>query len=138
LIIALASSLVALSVVAAGCTSPPPQITIEDPYAELSPLFIGSGSFYMTIQNAGGRDKLVGVTASLPKTVIEIHDVRDNRMVRLEEIAVPARDTVELKPGSLHMMIFNMPKTIKEGSEVTLTLRFERSGERTVPVRFLK
>jgi len=131
-------SLVALFVVAAGCTSPPPQITIEDPYAELSPLFIGSGSFYMTIRNTGGRDKLVGITASLPKTVIEIHDVRDNRMVRIEEIPVPAQDAVELKPGSLHMMIFNMPKTIKEGSELLLTLRFKRSGERTVAVRFRK
>jgi len=27
-------------------------------------------------------------------------------------------------------MIFNMPKTVKEGSEITVTLRFERSGEK--------
>ena len=59
-------------------------------------------------------------------------------MVRVEKIPVPARETVDLKPGSLHIMIFNMPKTIQEGSELALTLRFERSGERTVPVRFQK
>jgi periplasmic copper chaperone A len=121
-----------------GCSSQPPQITIEGQYAELSPLFIGSGSLYMTIRNTGGRDKLIGVAASLPRTVIELHDVRDNRMVRIEEIPVPGRDTVELKPGSLHIMIFNMPKTIQKGSELALTLRFERSGERTVPFRFQK
>jgi periplasmic copper chaperone A len=121
-----------------GCSSPPPQITIEGPYAELSPLFIGSGSFYMTIRNAGGRDKLIGVAASLPRTVIELHDVRDNRMVRIEEIPIPTRDTVELRPGSLHIMIYNMPKTIQKGSELALTFRFERSGERTMPFRFQK
>jgi len=121
-----------------GCTSPPPQITIEGPYAELSPLFIGSGSFYMMIRNTGGRDKLIGVAASLPGTVIEFHDVRDNRMVRIEEIPIPARDSVDLKPGSFHIMIFNMPKTIQKGSELAVTLRFQRSGERIVPVQFTK
>jgi len=121
-----------------GCSSQPPQITIEGQYAELSPLFIGSGSLYMTIRNAGGRDKLIGVAASLPRTVIELHDVRDNRMVRIEEIPIPTRDTVELRPGSLHIMIYNMPKTIQKGSELALTFRFERSGERTMPFRFQK
>jgi len=130
--------LAALIIGGAGCSSSPPQITIEGQYAELSPLFIGSGSFYMTIRNAGGRDKLIEVATPLPRTVIELHDVRDNRMVRIEEIPVPARDTVELKPGSHHIMIFNMPKTIQQGSELALTLRFERSGERTVQVQFRK
>jgi copper(I)-binding protein len=121
-----------------GCSSPPPQITIEGPSAELSPLFIGSGSLYMTIRNTGGRDKLIGVGTSLPKTVIELHDVRDNRMVRVGDIPIPARDTVELKQGSLHIMIFNMPTTIQKGSELGLTLRFQRAGERTVRVPFRK
>lgn len=124
--------------VGTGCSSPPPQIVIEGPSAELSPLFIGSGSLYMTIRNTGGRDKLIGVEASLPKTVIELHDVRDNRMVRVEEIPIPARDAVELKPGSFHIMIFNMPATIQKGSELVLTLRFQRAGERTVQVPFRK
>jgi len=131
-------ALAVLVIAAAGCTSSPPQITIEGQYAELSPLFIGSGSFYMMIRNSGGRDKLVGVAASLPGTVIELHEVRDNRMVRIEEVPIPARDTVEFQPGSLHIMIFNMPKTIQKGSELSLTLRFQRSGERTVQVLFRK
>jgi periplasmic copper chaperone A len=128
--------LAVLVIVDAGCTSSPPQITIEDQYAELSPLFIGSGSIYMMIRNSGGRDKLVGVAASLPGTVIELHDVRDNRMVRIEEVPIPARDIFAFQPGSLHIMIFNMPKTIQKGSELSLTLRFQRSGERTVRVLF--
>jgi len=127
-----------LLAVAIGCTSPPPQITIEGPYGELSPVFIGAGSLYLKIRNAGGRDVLIGAEVAFPKTVIELHDVRDNRMVRVKKMDIASRETVELKPGSLHIMVFNMPKTIQKGSELTLTLRFERSGERIVQVRFQK
>jgi len=133
-----ATVLAVLVITAAGCASPPPQITIEGQYAELSQMFIGSGSFYMTIRNAGGRDTLIGVSAALPRTVIELHDVKDHRMVRIEKIPVPARNTVELKPGGPHIMIFNMPRTVQKGSDLVLTLRFERSGEQKVPVRFEK
>ena len=138
LIVLRGAVLAVLIIAGTGCTSSPPQITIEDQYAELSPLFIGSGSFFMTIRNTGGRDELIGAAVPLPKTAIEFHDVRDNRMLRIEKIPVPARDTLELKPGSYHIMVFNMPKTIREGSELVLTLRFERSGERAVTVRFGK
>lgn len=121
-----------------GCSSPPPQISLEGQYAVLSPLFIGAGSVFLTIRNAGGRDELVGASIGLPNTVIELHDVRDNRMVRVEKIAVPSRGSAELTPAGRHIMIFNMPKTVKEGSEITVTLRFERSGEKSMPVRFRK
>jgi len=121
-----------------GCSSPPPQITIEDPYGELSPVFIGAGSFYLKIRNVGGRDALIGAEVDLPKTVIELHDVRDNRMVRVTKVDVPSRETVELRPGGLHLMVFNMPKTIQKGTELGLTLKFDRSGERTVQVRLQK
>jgi hypothetical protein len=121
-----------------GCSSPPPQISLEDQYAVLSPLFIGAGSVFLTIRNAGGRDELMGASISLPNTVVELHDVRDNRMVRVEKVAVPSRGRAELTPGGRHIMIFNMPKTIQEGSEITVTLRFKRSGEKSMQVRFQK
>jgi copper(I)-binding protein len=70
--------------------------------------------------------------------VIELHDVKDGRMVRVEKIVIPSGETTDLRPGSHHIMIFNMPRTVREGSELTLTLRFERSGEKQVPVRFEK
>ncbi len=121
-----------------GCSSQPPQVSLEDPYANLSPVFIGAGSVFFKIRNAGGRDALVGATVAVPNTVVEFHDVQDSRMVRIGKIAVPSRDTVVLKPGGLHIMIFNMPKSVQEGSEITLTLTFERSGEKKMPVRFEK
>jgi copper(I)-binding protein len=122
----------------AGCTSQPPQIIIEGQYANLSPIFIGAGSIFFKIKNTGGRDALVGAAVAIPNAVIELHDVKDGRMVRVDKIVIPSRDTMDLRPGGHHIMIFNMPRTVQEGSELNLTLRFERSGEKQVPIRFEK
>jgi len=130
--------LVALLAAGAGCTSQPPQITIEGQYADLSPVFIGAGSVFLKARNTGGRDALVGAAVAVPNAVIELHDVKDGRMVRVDKIVIPARETTDLRPGGHHIMIFNMPRTVQEGSELTLTLRFERSGEKQVPIRFEK
>lgn len=125
-------------VVLPGCAQQPPQITVEGQYANMSGMFLGAGSVFMKIRNAGGKDSLISATTALPNTTVELHDVKDNRMVKTERIAIAARDTTELKPRSLHIMLFNMPKTVREGSEITLTLKFEKSGEMQVPVRFEK
>lgn len=128
--------LAAILVIAAGCSSQTPRIEIEEPYADLSPVLLGAGSVFLTIRNTGGGDALVGVMVGVPKAIIELHDVEDNRMVKVERFSIPSRDTVALRPGGPHIMIFNMPRTVKEGSEVVLTLKFEKSGEKKVPVRF--
>jgi len=130
--------LVIFFVSGAGCTPQPPQVTIDGQYANLSPVFIGAGSVFLKIRNAGGRDALVGAAVEVPNAVTELHDVKDGRMVRVEKIVIPSGETTDLRPGSHHIMIFNMPRTVREGSELTLALRFERSGEKRVPIRFEK
>lgn len=127
-----------LSIAVAGCSASPPQIAVEVAYAERSPVFLGAGSVYLTIRNDGGGDALLGAATALQQAVVELHDVKDGRMVRVKKIDVPSRSTVEFKPGSLHIMVFNMPKTVQSGSELELTLRFERSGDKKVTVRFQK
>lgn len=115
-----------------------PQISIEGPYANLSGMFLGAGSVFLNINNTGGRDTLLSVSVDTPGAVAELHDVKGSRMFKVDKLSIPARGTVELKPGSRHIMIFNMPKTIREGSEVSLRLTFDRSGEKQVNVRFRK
>ncbi|MHB8844443.1 MAG: copper chaperone PCu(A)C [Nitrospirota bacterium] len=121
-----------------GCTSQPPQVFLEGQHASLSPVFIGAASVFFKIRNDGGKDSLVRATVDAPDTVIELHDMQDNRMVRVEKIAIPSRSIVDLRPGGQHIMIFNLPKTVQDGSELVLTLTFERSGVKQMPVRFTK
>jgi copper(I)-binding protein len=43
-------------------------------------------------------------------------------------IEIPAGQTVELKPGGLHLMFFKVSEPFQEGATVNVTLTFERAG----------
>ena len=43
-------------------------------------------------------------------------------------------DSVELKPGGVHLMLLGLVQPLLEGEEIELTLRFERSGEVVIPI----
>lgn len=121
-----------------GESPKPPNISIHEQKAHLSPVMLGVGSVFMKIINAGkGDDTLLSARASDPNIVVELHDVREGKMVEAENIAVPSLSIVELKPGSLHMMLFKLPQDIKKGHELVLYLRFKESGEKPVKVKFM-
>ena len=44
-------------------------------------------------------------------------------------IPVPAGETVELKPGGLHIMFMGLKEGFKEGTHVPVKLTFEKAGE---------
>jgi copper(I)-binding protein len=134
------AALIALGAAAAlpvgwGCSGSP-LIRIDAPEARLSPMLGGACSIFLTIANPGdGDDALVEARAELPGAVTQIHAIRDGRMVESKKLVVPAGGALELKPGGLHIMVFNLPKESSAGSEFTLHLRFQRSGERRTSVR---
>jgi copper(I)-binding protein len=135
------ASLVAIGAAAAlgsGCSSGTPRLRIDAPEARLSPMLGGACSIFMTIANPGdGDDALVDARADVPGAVTQIHAVRDGRMVESKKLVVPAGGALQLKPGSLHIMVFNLPKDSAAGFEFTLHLRFQRSGEKQTSVRII-
>ncbi len=92
------------------------------------------GGGYVTIRNSGSSDdRLIGVESSASGRA-EIHEmamVNDvMKMRRLDDgIVIPAGETVELKPGGLHMMFFDVKKPFAEGDKVPVTLVFEKAGK---------
>jgi copper(I)-binding protein len=86
---------------------------------------------YVRIRNAGPEaDRLLEVTCACSRSS-EIHGTRDGGMVALPALEIPAGGTVEIRPGSgLHLML-EAVGPIAAGSEVELTLRFERAGRIT-------
>lgn len=95
------------------------------------------GGGFVTIKNNGASDdKLVSVSSPLAGRA-EIHEmamVNDvMKMRKLNDgIVIPAGQTVELKPGGLHFMFFNVSKPFAEGDKVPVTLAFEKAGEVTI------
>jgi uncharacterized protein YcnI/copper(I)-binding protein len=105
---------------------------------------VGGGFF--TIANKGTvDDRLISVTPAAGVDHVEIHEMKmDGDVMRMRKlpdgIPVPAGQTVELKPGGLHMMFFGVAKPFAAGERVKATLTFEKAGsvEIEIPVRDVK
>lgn len=120
---------------APGC-SRAPRLEIGAPEAQLSRALVGTCSVFLRIANAGnGTDALIGASVDVPGTITEMHEVREGKMVRRDRLAIPARGSLELRPGGPHIMVFHLPADAGAGRELTLRLVFETSGERLTQVR---
>lgn len=114
------------------------EIEIEAPYARAMLPGAKVGGGYLKITNPGPADRLVSAKAERAASV-QLHEMKmDGGIMVMRElkdgIAVPAKSTVELKPGSYHVMFMNVGQPFKEGELVKTTLRFEKAG--SVDVEF--
>ncbi len=91
------------------------------------------GGGFITITNNGGEDdKLVSATSAQAGEV-QLHEMAmEGDVMKMRQltdgIAIPAGETVELKPGGLHLMFFKVSEPFKEGETVKVTLTFEKAG----------
>lgn len=108
-------------------------ITVSDAWARETAPAQKAGGGFMTIDNAGSRpDRLLSATAGVADKV-ELHTVSmDEGVMRMRPvaggIAIPARGTVELRPGSFHIMFMGLKSPLRRGATVPVTLRFARAG----------
>jgi copper(I)-binding protein len=112
-------------------------LKIENPQARATvPAQKMSGGF-MKIENAGAADKLISASSSVSKSM-ELHTMSmENNVMKMREvkaIELPAKSTVELKPGGLHLMFIDLNKQLKAGDIIPIKLKFEKAGE--VEVKF--
>ncbi len=104
-----------------------PEIVIRDVTVVPSGMMKGVASSFMQIMNKGSSDRLTGCTIKeYPSARGELHDFKDGRMTKVEEVIIPAHETTELMRGSIHIMFFKIPEKLK--SEVTLIMNFEKTG----------
>lgn len=108
----------------------PVQVTAPHARATVPGQSVGAG--YVTLRNTGpSADRLVGATADVSKSV-ELHSMAMDgdvmRMRQVEGIDVPAGQTVQLKPGGLHLMFMGLKAPLKVGTQFPLTLRFAKAG----------
>jgi copper(I)-binding protein len=120
-----------------ACSPGVPAITIEDEEAILSPMIVGAGSIFMKIVNSGsGDDTLLNAQTDISGTIVELHDMKEGRMIKVNKIPIPSKSTVQLRPAGFHLMIFKMSRDVKAGHEFTMTLTFKKSGEIRLPLQF--
>lgn len=114
-------------------------LMINHPWTRATPKGAAVAGGYAKITNHGAdADRLVGGSVD-GADKIEIHEMSvENNIMKMRQLEagleIKAGETVELKPGSFHLMMMGLKEPYKEGEKIKGTLIFEKAG--TVEVEF--
>lgn len=109
-------------------------IEISRPWTRATPPGAKVAGGFLTLKNTGkDADRLIGGTFALSKRV-EIHEMKvEDGIMRMKELAdgleIAPGASVELKPGSYHVMFMGLTGSPKVGTPVSGTLKFAKGGE---------
>jgi copper(I)-binding protein len=114
-------------------------LRIEAPWIRATPGGAEVAGGYMKIENTGtATDRLIGGAAEIAGK-FEIHEMKmEGSVMKMRELPkgleVPPGKSVELKPGSYHLMLMGLKKPPKAGDRIKGTLTFEKAG--TVEIEY--
>ncbi len=109
-------------------------LQVRQPWARATPKGASVGGGYMTITNSGTQpDRLIGGSVDVAGR-FEIHQMTMNQGVMQmrplqQGLEIKAGETVELKPGSFHVMFLNIRQPLTPAQRVKGTLVFEKAGK---------
>ena len=129
---------IALFVLLAACSGQDPKISLHDGWArETGQSDVAAA--YVTIENKGAADKLIGVRsaageATLHETTMNDGVMRMRAIDPAQGMVVPSNGKLALAPGGAHVMIMGLSQPLKAGEGFDLTLQFARSKPKQVRI----
>jgi copper(I)-binding protein len=108
-------------------------LTIAAPWTRVTPKGAKVAGGYVRITNNGAEpDRLIGGSFDLSARV-EVHEMAmDGGVMRMRELAkgleIKPGETVELRPGGLHLMFMDMKGALEAGKPVSGRLTFQKAG----------
>jgi periplasmic copper chaperone A len=109
-------------------------IQIGNPWTRATPKGSTVAGAYMTITNKGSApDRLRGGSSAVADR-FEVHSmVMDGGVAKMRPVdgglEIKPGETVELKPGGLHVMLTGLKQPLDKGQKVKATLEFEKAGK---------
>jgi copper(I)-binding protein len=110
------------------------QVVVEQPWVRGTVAAQRATGAFMTLKS----DKPVSLVsaASSAAKVVEIHEMKmENNVMKMQAVSkidlVPGKAT-ELKPGSFHIMLFDLAKPLTAGESVPITLEFKGADGKSV------
>ena len=109
-------------------------IEIKHPWARATPKGSEVAGGYMKLINTGSQpDRLIGGSVPIAGK-FEIHEMSmDGSVMKMRllpsGIEIKPGQTVELKPGSYHLMFVGLKEPFVKGKRVKGTLQFEKAGK---------
>ena len=107
-------------------------LEIVQPWSRATPKGARVASGYVTIRNSGSTaDRLIGATFAFASRA-EIHEMSTAhgvmKMREIKALEIKPGTTVELKPGSYHLMFIGLTGPLAKGDRVKGALAFENAG----------
>lgn len=116
-------------------------VEAHDAYARATVAGVKQSGAFVTLINTDAKDNaLIGASVSTKlASRTELHNhVNDNGVMRMREVKegvpLPAGQKVELKPGSYHVMFFDLKQALVAGKKFPLTLKFKDGSSKKVMV----
>ena len=102
------------------------EVSIESAWIRAAPPGATMLAGYLRLSNAGDTAVAIKEVSSVNFARVEIHETQVvdgvSQMRELETLTLPAKGSVELKPGGKHLMLISPSKSLKVGDSVVLTL----------------
>src|SRR6266851_10003817 len=108
-------------------------LDVSNPWSRATPKGSSVAAGYMKITNNGSTpDRLVSGSSDVASK-FEVHEMSmENGVAKMRPVKggleIKPGETVELKPGSFHVMLVGLKKPLMAGEHVNATLVFEKAG----------
>ena len=109
-------------------------LRIGNPWTRATPRGADVAGAYMSISNKGSApDRLVGGSTAVAGQ-FEVHSmVMEQGVAKMRPVEggleIKPGETVELKPGALHVMLTGLKQPLQKGQKVKGTRQFEKAGK---------
>lgn len=117
-------------------------IIISHAWIRETPPGVSPMAGYMKISNNSSETVILQGVNSRDFERVELHRTRIEgdvaRMERKDELTLSPGQTIQLKPGDYHLMLFGPTRTLHTGDRIPLTLMFKDMGGWTVEAEIRK
>ena len=114
-------------------------LQISDGYLRALPPGQTITAGFLKVRNMSDRGCEITSAKSSITDRVEFHEhLHSNGMMRMRpraRVSVPAGETVDFKPGSLHLMLFDIKPEIEELPDTFITLQTDQCGSYKFPLR---
>ena len=113
-------------------------VEIDGAYARASIPNVPNSAAFFVIKNNSDKDIAITSANSDIAEKNELHThIKENKMmkmIKIENLVVPAKSSLELKSGSDHVMLMGLKKELKVGDEINLELSFSDGDKKSIKV----
>ena len=104
-------------------------VEIEEAWMRAMPPGQPTAAAYLTLYNPGDAPAILVAASSPLAARVEVHRSSQIdgmwRMRRLDKLEIPPGSRVTMGPGDVHLMLFEVSRSLREGESLPVTLQFD-------------